>query len=140
MSLHDGEFLDYLFGESRLRTESDPFSDFVACQVERLIRSPKALLNELPVMPASVTTLMGELQSDEFDVDALLKVIEREPSMADVIKLAERAYYKRSEKQVTDLKTAFLNVRCSPKLVGGVVNSYMKNFTPGNNIYWRHFD
>ena len=85
MSLHDGEFLDYLFGESRLRTESDPFSDFVACQVERLIRSPKALLNELPVMPASVTTLMGELQSDEFDVDALLRVTlttyERSPSI-----------------------------------------------------------
>ncbi|WP_186170965.1 HDOD domain-containing protein [Vibrio chagasii] len=139
ISLHDGEFLDYLFGESRLRTESDPFSDFVACQIERLIRSPKALLNELPVMPASVTTLMGELQGDEFDVEALLRVIEREPSMAaDVIKLANSAYYKRSEKQVTDLKTAFLNMG-SQGLVEGVVNSYMKNFTPGNNIYWRHF-
>ncbi|PMK92460.1 HDOD domain-containing protein [Vibrio lentus] len=139
ISLHDGEFLDYLFGESRLRTESDPFSDFVACQIERLIRSPKALLNELPVMPASVTTLMAELQSDEFDVDALLKVIEREPSMAaDVIKLANSAFYKRGEKQVTDLKTAFLNMG-SQGLVEGVVNSYMKNFTPGNNIYWRHF-
>ncbi|MEZ8025477.1 HDOD domain-containing protein [Vibrio sp. 1F255] len=139
LSLHDGEFLDYLFGESRLRTESDPFSDFVACQIERLIRSPKALLNELPVMPASVTTLMGELQSDEFDVDALLRVIEREPSMAaDVIKLANSAFYKRSEKQVTDLKTAFLNMG-SQGLIEGVVNSYMKNFTPGNNIYWRHF-
>ncbi|OEE87331.1 HDOD domain-containing protein [Vibrio crassostreae] len=139
ISLHDGEFLDYLFGESCLRTESDPFSDFVACQIERLIRSPKALLNELPVMPASVTTLMGELQGDEFDVEALLRVIEREPSMAaDVIKLANSAYYKRSEKQVTDLKTAFLNMG-SQGLVEGVVNSYMKNFTPGNNIYWRHF-
>ncbi|CAH7149121.1 HDOD domain-containing protein [Vibrio chagasii] len=139
ISLHDGEFLDYLFGESRLRTESDPFSDFVACQIERLIRSPKALLNELPVMPASVTTLMGELQGDEFDVEALLRVIEREPSMAaDVIKLANSAYYKRREKQVTDLKTAFLNMG-SQGLVEGVVNSYMKNFTPGNNIYWRHF-
>ncbi|PMI73340.1 HDOD domain-containing protein, partial [Vibrio splendidus] len=139
LSLHDGEFLDYLFGESRLRTESDPFSDFVACQIERLIRSPKALLNELPVMPASVTTLMAELQSDEFDVDALLTVIEREPSMAaDVIKLANSAFYKRGEKQVTDLKTAFLNMG-SQGLVEGVVNSYMKNFTPGNNIYWRHF-
>ncbi|TWD43516.1 HD-like signal output (HDOD) protein [Vibrio crassostreae] len=139
ISLHDGDFLDYLFGESRLRTESDPFSDFVACQIERLIRSPKALLNELPVMPASVTTLMAELQSDEFDVDALLKVIEREPSMAaDVIKLANSAFYKRGEKQVADLKTAFLNMG-SQGLVEGVVNSYMKNFTPGNNIYWRHF-
>lgn len=139
ISLHDGEFLDYLFGESRLRTESDPFSDFVACQVERLIRSPKVLLNELPVMPASVTTLMRELQNDEFDVEALLKVIEREPSMAaDVIKLANSAYYKRNEKQVTDLKSAFLNMG-SKGLVEGVVNGYMKNFTPENNIYWRHF-
>ena len=139
ISLHDGEFLDYLFGESRLRTEPDPFSDFVACQIERLIRSPKALLNELPVMPASVTTLMAELQSDEFDVEALLKVIEREPSMAaDVIKLANSAFYKRGEKQVTDLKAAFLNMG-SQGLVEGVVNSYIKNFTPGNNIYWRHF-
>ncbi|MCW0469463.1 HDOD domain-containing protein [Vibrio chagasii] len=37
---------------------------------------------------------------------ALLWVIEREPSMAaDVIKLANSAYYKRSEEQVTKSKT-----------------------------------
>lgn len=136
---HDAEFLDYLFGESQLRTETDPFSDFVATQIERLLRSPKALLHELPVMPASMTTLMSELQSDDFNVEALLEVIEREPSMAaDMIKLANSAFYKRGEKQVTDLKTAFMNMG-SQGLIEGVINTYLKNFTPTNSIYWRQF-
>ncbi|USD67735.1 HDOD domain-containing protein [Vibrio sp. SCSIO 43136] len=139
ISAHAADFLGYLFGESELHTDTDPFSDFVAARVERLLLSPKALLNELPVMPASVTTLLAELQSDDFDVDKLLKVIEHEPSMAaDVIKLANSARYRRSEKEVTDLKTAFMNMG-SQGLIEGVINTYLKNFAPRTNIYWRQF-
>jgi HD-like signal output (HDOD) protein len=139
LSPHDADFLNYLFGESRLNTESDPFSDFVAARIEKLLLSPKALLTELPVMPASITTLMSELKSDEFNVEALLKVIDKEPSMAaDMIKLANSARYRRSEKEVTDLKTAFMNMG-SQGLIEGVINAYLKEFSPTVNIYWRQF-
>ena len=37
LSPHDADFLNYLFGESRLNTESDPFSDFVAARIEKLL-------------------------------------------------------------------------------------------------------
>ncbi|QFT11820.1 HDOD domain-containing protein [Vibrio sp. THAF190c] len=139
LSPHDADFLNYLFGESRLNTESDPFSDFVAARIEKLLLSPKALLNELPVMPASITTLMSELKSEDFNVETLLKVIDKEPSMAaDMIKLANSARYRRSEKEVTDLKTAFMNMG-SQGLIEGVINAYLKEFSPTLNIYWRQF-
>lgn len=139
LSPHDADFLNYLFGESRLNTESDPFSDFVAARIEKLLLSPKALLSELPVMPTSITTLMSELKSDDFNVDALLTVVDKEPSMAaDMIKLANSARYRRSEKEVTDLKTAFMNMG-SQGLIEGVINAYLKEFSPTVNIYWRQF-
>ncbi|MDG3087985.1 HDOD domain-containing protein [Vibrio hannami] len=136
---HDADFLNYLFGDSELKTHTDPFSDFVSERVEQLLLTPKALLQELPVMPDSVTTLVAELQGDDFNVDALLEVIEREPSMAaEVIKLANSARYRRSERQVTDLKTAFMNMGAQG-LIEGVIDAYVKKFTPKNNIYWRQF-
>ncbi|UTT86423.1 HDOD domain-containing protein [Vibrio pelagius] len=139
LSPHEADFLNYLFGESRLNTESDPFSDFVAARIEKLILSPKALLNELPVMPASITTLMSEMKRDDFNVTTLLSVIDKEPSMAaDMIKLANSARYRRSEKEVTDLKSAFMNMG-SQGLIEGVINTYLKEFSPTLNIYWRQF-
>lgn len=136
---HDADFLNYLFGESQPNEESDPFSLYIAVQIERALRSPKAIMSELPVMPASVTTLLNELDKDDFNVDALLAVIEREPSMAtEVIKLANSARYRRSEREVTDLKTAFMNMGARG-LIEGVIDTYLKNFVPSKSIYWRQF-
>ncbi len=136
---HDADFLNYLFGESESSGDSDPFSHYIAVQVERALRSPKAIMNELPVMPASVTTLLNELGNEDFNVDALIAVIEHEPSMAtEVIKLANSARYRRSERDVTDLKTAFMNMGAKG-LIEGVIEAYLKNFVPTVSIYWRQF-
>ncbi|EEX34529.1 MULTISPECIES: HDOD domain-containing protein [Vibrio] len=139
MSPHDVAFLDHLFGDSSLLTETDPFSEHVAGQLERVLLSPQVMLNELPIMPASVSTLIAELENEEFHVDALIEVIESEPSMAaDVIKLANSPRYKRSERSITDLRAAFMNIG-SQGLIEGVIESYVRQMTPSFNVYWRQF-
>ncbi|MCL9779986.1 HDOD domain-containing protein [Vibrio sp. S4M6] len=138
MNAHDTAFLDHLFGESSLDSDTDPFSDYISGLLERILVSPETILNELPVMPASVTTLITELQNEEFNIDALLEVIESEPCMAaDVIKLANSSRYSRSDRQVADLKKAFMNIGAQG-LIEGVINAYIQNFTPSFNLYWRH--
>ncbi len=139
ISKHDTDFLSYLFGESSACLESDPFSDFIAQKIEALLLSPKGLLKELPVMPASVITLMSELKKDDFQINELLQVIEREPGMAaDVIKIANSPLYRRSEKTITDLKTVFMNIGANA-LLDVVVYSHLKKLSPGANIYFKHF-
>ena len=136
---HDNDFLTYLFGETDASIDSNPFSDFIEQKIEALLVSPKGLLKALPVMPASVTTLMTELKKDDFNINELLQVIEREPAMAaDVIKIANSALYRRGDKTVTDLKTAFMNMGAHV-LLEAVVYSYLKNLSPTSNIYFKHF-
>ncbi|SFC99983.1 HDOD domain-containing protein [Pseudoalteromonas denitrificans] len=139
LNTHDTDFHNYLFGESQLQNIQDPFSDFVSKKIELLLLSPSMLLNELPVMPSSVNTLMSELKNDDFDINKLLEVIEQEPSMAaDVIKTANSAIYKRSENQVTNLKTAFMNMGAKG-LMEAVLLSYIKKITPSTNVYFKQF-
>jgi len=139
LNQNDINFHNYLFGQSLTHNDNDPFSEFVGQKIEKLLLSPKHLLNELPVMPASVNTLIAELKSEHFNIDKILDVIAREPSMAaDVIKLANSALYKRSEKEVLDLKTAFMNMGAKG-LSEGLLLSYLKKYTPSANVYFKQF-
>jgi HD-like signal output (HDOD) protein len=136
---HDGDFHHYLFGQSEKQNKIDPFSVFVSSKIELLLLSPKTLLDQLPVLPSTVTTLMSQIKGDNFDLNEILKIIEQEPSIAaDVIKTANSAFYKRSEKQVTDLKTAFMNLG-SQGLFESVLISYTKQLSPSSNIYFKQF-
>ena len=136
---HDDEFLSYLFGKTNEGLDSNPFSDFIADKIEALLLSPKGLLKELPVMPESVITLMTELKKDDFNVMDLLQVIEKEPGMAaDVIKMANSTMYRRRERTVTDLKTAFMNMGANV-LLEAVVYRHLKKLSPTENIYYKNF-
>ncbi len=135
----ENAFFSYLFGETDESIQSDPIGEFISKKIETLLNSPASLLKELPVMPGSVTTLMAQLKQDDFDINQLLVVIEREPAMAaDVIKLANSALYKRNEKEITDLKSAFM-VMGAKGMMDGVIQSYIRNFSPVSNVYFRHF-
>lgn len=140
LNRNDVDFHDYLFGKSESTEQTiDAFSDFVAAKIEKLLLAPKHLMNELPVMPASVTTLMNELKNKQFNVNNILEVIAKEPTMAaDVIKLANSPLYKRSEKEVIDLKTAFMNMGAKG-LSESILFSYLKKFTPSANVYFKQF-
>lgn len=139
LNQHDGDFHHYLFGQSEKQNQLDPFSEFVSSKIELLLLSPKALFDQLPVLPSTVTTLMAQLKEDNFNLDEILTLIEQEPSIAaDVIKTANTAYYKRNEKQVTDLKTAFMNLGAQG-LFESVLISYIKKLSPSSNIYFKQF-
>jgi len=134
-----GPFYDYLFGESSLQTQQDPLSVFVANKINELILQPDTLLADLPVMPTSVAKVMSLIEADDFDLPALLKVIEQEASVAaDVIKLANSPHYKRGDKQITDLHRAFMCMGATG-LKDGVIQSYLKKFSASSGLYFKQF-
>ncbi|WP_448568081.1 HDOD domain-containing protein [Thalassotalea ganghwensis] len=136
---HLRSFYGFLFGEVIDNSLADPLTDQVYQAIENLFVEPSPLLEALPVLPYSVTTLMKELNNPDFNVDILIDIISHEPSMAaDVIKLANSAGIHRGAKPVTDLKSAFMAMG-SQGLMEGVVRSYLKNFVPSATIYYRRF-
>lgn len=134
------QFSNYLFGESSNADEENALSRYVAKEIELLLTQKASLiLKSLPVMPNTVVMLIKELESAEFDTNILIDAVKREPSMAaDVIKLANSAKFRRGDKDITDLKSAFM-VMGSKGLLEGVIYSYLSNFTPTANVYFKQF-
>ena len=136
----EGAYLDYLFGcDARPMQQNDSLSHFIYHQLSLLMHEPEQLLSHLPVMPASISQVLKELDNPDFDVQRLLAVVEREPAMAaDLIKLANSPRYRRREQEITELKAAFMSMGANG-LLEGVVQSYIKRFTPRPSIYYRQF-
>jgi hypothetical protein len=106
-----GPYWDYLFGTVGNNQKVDPLSQFVANKISMLISEPHELMTELPVMPNSVVLVMTKLQKDDFDLDKLLSIVETEPAIAtELLSLANSSRYRRSEKDITDLKQAFMTL------------------------------
>ncbi len=90
-------------------------------------------------MPASVDAVLTAINSKDFDIDEIITIIEKEPSMAvDTIKLANSAKYCRNKNPVLNLKSAFMNMG-SQGILEGVVYVFINNFTPKNTPYFKHF-
>lgn len=134
-------FYDLLFGED-VKQDSlsiDPLSEYFASQISELLLCPINLMTALPIMPASVDAVLTALNSDSFNVADIISIIEKEPIMAaDTIKLANSAKYRRSNKPLINLKSAFMNLG-SQGLLEGVVYVFIDNFTPKNSPYFKHF-
>jgi HD-like signal output (HDOD) protein len=134
-------FYDLLFGDDveHNNLNKDPLSDYVSNQINDLLLSPKNLITELPIMPASVDAVLTALNNDNFNVEEIIAIVEKEPSMAaDTIKLANSVKYCRSKNPVMNLKSAFMNMG-SQGLMEGVVYVFIDNFTPKNSPYFKHF-
>ncbi len=132
-------FYAYLFGSSAHDEPEDPLGNYIARHVQVILRSPGELLAHLPVMPKSLCVVMEQINNPDFDVTALMKVIEQEPALAaDLVKLANSARYRRGEREICDLKNAFM-VMGSQGLLEGVLQSYIARFTPKPTIYYKLF-
>jgi len=134
-------FYDLLFGDDveHNNLTNDPLSDYVSKQINDLLLSPKNLITELPIMPASVDTVLTALNNDSFNVEEIIAIIEKEPSMAaNTIKLANSVKYCRSKTPIMNLKSAFMNMG-SQGIMEGVVYVFLDNFTPKNSPYFKHF-
>lgn len=132
------EFLSHLF-KPQPNGANIQLCEFIKQRVEFAIVKPKQLVSCLPVMPLSLVTIIDELKKDEFDTNLLLDIINREPTIAaKVIELANSSYYRRSDKDITDLKSAFM-VMGTNGLLEGVINEYINKFKPAANIYYKQF-
>lgn len=136
---HQQDFYDYLFGQSPATTQHDELSSYVAVKVEALLKKPQAMLNLMPVLPASLTMVIEQLSGDDFDIEDLLNLIEQEPSIAaKVIELANSSFYNHTEKEITDLKSAFMLLG-RDGLIEGVINGFVSKLTPQSKIYFKQY-
>ncbi len=136
---HQQDFYDYLFGQSPPTTEHDELSNYVSDKVEALLKKPQAMLTLMPVLPASLTMVIEQLSDDDFDIEDLLNLIEQEPSIAaKVIELANSSFYNRTNKEITDLKSAFMLLG-RDGLVEGVINGFVSKLTPQSKIYFKQY-
>lgn len=134
------DFYDFLFGKPRCsQAVDDELAQFISEKIALLLKQPELILDSLPILPMSLTKVVEQLNNKEFDTDALIKLIQTEPAIAaKVIELANSAFYNRSNKAITDLKSAFMTLGIKG-LSEGVINGFISRLTPQSNIYFRHY-
>ena len=136
---HQQSFYDFLFGQSPPTDQHDELSFHVANKIEKLLLQPKYILESLPVLPVSLAKVIEQLKDENFDADVLIGLIEQEPVIAGkVIELANSSYYNRNNKNITDLKSAFMLLGANG-LMEGVVNGFVSKLTPQSQIYFKQY-
>jgi HD-like signal output (HDOD) protein len=136
---HQKEFYDYLFGQSPKTEQHDELSLHIANKIEALLLQPKHILENLPVLPISLAKVIEQLNDDEFNTELLIDLIQQEPVIAGkVIELANSLYYNRSNKNITNLKSAFMQLGTTG-LMEGVINGFVSKLTPQSQIYFKHY-
>lgn len=133
------EFYDYLFGQSDLIEYNDELSRYVAEQIEKLLESPAHILKSLPILPVSLTKILEQLHDKEFDSEILIGLIEQDAVIAGkVLELANSSFYNRSDKEIKDLKSAFMLLGANG-LMEGVINGFVSKLSPQSNVYFKHY-
>jgi HD-like signal output (HDOD) protein len=136
---HQQEFYDFLFGQSPATTKHDELSHYVANQIDTVLRNPQTILQEMPVLPASLSKVVEQFSNNNFDTQELLDLIQQEPSIAaKVIELANSSFYNHTNKEIADLKSAFMLLG-SNGLIEGVINGFVSKLTPKSQIYFKKY-
>ncbi|WP_281558275.1 HDOD domain-containing protein [Thalassomonas sp. RHCl1] len=137
---HQKAFYDVLFGQSEHSEQHDELSLFITKKVQKLLEMPKLILKVVPLLPASLSKVIDQLNNDnDFDTNALITLIQQEPVIAaKVIELANSSFYNRSDKEVTDLKSAFMLLGQNG-LMQGVLNGFINQLTPQPTIYFQQY-
>lgn len=137
--IHQKEFYDFLFGQSPPTEQHDELSLYVSKKIEKLLSTPKHILEALPLLPLSLTKVIEQLNDKEFDAEVLIELILKEPIIAvKVIELANSSYYNRSNKKITDLKSAFMLLGANG-LMEGVVNGFVNKLAPQSKVYFQQY-
>jgi len=136
---HQKEFYDFLFGQSPATTQHDELSDYVAAQIDNVLRSPGSIFQVMPMLPASLNKVVDQLSDNNFDTQELLDLIQKEPSIAaKVIELANSSLYNHTNKEIADLKSAFMLLG-SNGLIEGVINGFVSKLIPQSQIYFKQY-
>jgi HD-like signal output (HDOD) protein len=133
------EFYDFLFGQSPPTGKHDELSLHIASKVEQLLKNPKSILDNLPILPLSLSKILEQLNDQEFDTEVLIDLIKQEAIIAaKVIELANSSYYNRRNKEITDLKSAFMLLGANG-LMEGVINGFVSKLAPQSPIYFKQY-
>lgn len=136
---HQKAFYDFLFGQSPPTSQHDELSLYLANKITDLLAQPNHILDALPILPMSLSKVIEQLNNDEFDTQVLVDLIEHEPVIAaKVIELANSSYYNHSDKEITELKKAFM-VLGANGLMEGVINGFISKMTPHSEIYFKQY-
>lgn len=139
VELYRDQFYDILFGKAKISKQDDELSIYIAMKVETILSKPELILDDLPVLPASLTQIINHLNNDEFDAHLVVDLLKSEPMIAaKVIKLANSPYYNRTNRQVTDIKSAFMQLGAYG-LSKGVIDGFMSQLVPQSNLYFQYY-
>jgi HD-like signal output (HDOD) protein len=135
------DFYDYLLGQSNLveSPNDHELSQLISSKIQSLLNNPKLIVDVLPILPLSLTKIIEQINNQNFDTEALIQLIQQEPAIAaKVIELANSVYYNRNNKEITDLKSAFMLLGSSG-LSEGVINSFVNKLVPKSTIYFKQY-
>jgi HD-like signal output (HDOD) protein len=136
---HSQEFYDFLFGQSPTATQHDELSNYIAEKIKAVLRKPSTIIEVMPILPASLSKVIDQLSGNNFDTQELLNLIQQEPSIAaKVIELANSSFYNRTDKEISDLKSAFMLLG-SNGLIEGVINGFVSKLAPQSQIYFKQY-
>lgn len=132
-------FNDLMFGAAALGP-----SDFN--EIERTVfdRATNTLLGNLPLkrlpqLPATTARLLGELNDPDISVDSILRLVNRDVGLAaEMLKLANSVYFRRSDQEVTNLRQAVVVVGLNglKQMLANLVLGEVVKIKP---IYFRMF-
>jgi HD-like signal output (HDOD) protein len=132
-------FYDYLLGVSKSSTTLNPIEQYILTRVNHALKSPESVLTHFPVLPQSVIALTNLLNNPDFDLQAFIKVVEKEPSIAtELMKAANSPAYKRGDKEITNLQQAFMFMGAND-IKEFVLNRFIKNLCKQKPIYFKTF-
>lgn len=133
------QFYSFMFGKATADTENipDQLSQIVSQKIEQLLSNPRVIFDDLPILPLSLSTIISQINDDEFNTDRVIELIQQEPAIAaKVTELANSSFYKRDGKEVVDIRSAFMRLGVKG-LSEGVINGFVSKLVPQSTIYFK---
>lgn len=133
------QYYDSLFGQNPPTTEYDELSFQVSEKLKTLFKQPDLIVNCLPILPKSLQKIIAVMDGADFNGEELVELIAEEPLIAaKVLELANSGFYRRGDKEITDLTQAFMTLG-TQGLTEGVINGFVNNVAPQSPIYYKQY-
>ncbi|MEZ9596652.1 HDOD domain-containing protein [Shewanella sp. 10N.261.52.F9] len=132
-------FYSLLFPSTQLNGTANELEKSVFRRVEAALASPKAIAERVLKMPTQVAALDKQLADESCDTKALLALIEKDPVLSvEVLKLCNSPLFKRSDKEVTSLQLALVQLG-RDQIRRFVTSVMMRKIIEVKPIYFRRF-
>lgn len=132
-------FYSLLFPSTQLNGTANELEKSVFRRVEAALASPQAIAERVLKLPAQVASLDKKLADENTDTKTLLALIEQDPVLSvEVLKLCNSPLFKRSEKEITSLQLALVQLG-REQVRRFVTTAMMRKVIEVKPIYFRRF-